>query len=87
MNMTRLVPLMLAMTVSTSMTRPGSQATSDLRKSVEQRVTVFENKTIFTLFDFLNLAGYDSENDSAGMHPVRNRVRQTESASPLLGLA
>lgn len=49
---------------------------SSLQASVERRITVTENKTIFTLFCLLNLGGYDEENNPAGMHPVRVRVRQ-----------
>jgi len=53
-----------------------THADSSLQASVERRITVNENKTVFTLFCMLNLGGYDEENNPAGMHPVRVRVRQ-----------
>jgi hypothetical protein len=52
------------------------QGAGDLEKSVERRVEVTENKTIFTVFCLLNLGGYDEENNPDGMHAVRVRVRE-----------
>jgi len=46
------------------------QGAGDLEKSVERKVEVTENKTIFTLFCLLNLGGYDEENNPDGLHPV-----------------
>jgi hypothetical protein len=53
-----------------------SQPNADLQKTVERRVEVTENKTIFTVFCLLNLGGYDDENNPGGMHPVRIRLRE-----------
>jgi hypothetical protein len=53
-----------------------SQDRDELYKSVERKVEVTENKTVFTLFCLLNLGGYDEENNPDGMHPVRVRVRE-----------
>jgi hypothetical protein len=53
-----------------------AQGDARLQAAVERRIIVTENKTIFTLFCLLNLGGYDEENNPAGMHPVRRRVRQ-----------
>jgi hypothetical protein len=39
---------------------------------------IFElEKEIFYLFSFLNLIGYDEENNPEGMHPLRKFVRKT----------
>jgi hypothetical protein len=43
---------------------------------VGKRLNVSENRTVFTLFALLNVAGYDEENSSQGMHAVRKRVRE-----------
>jgi hypothetical protein len=37
---------------------------------------VSENRTLFTLFALLNVAGYDEENNSQGLDAVRKRVRE-----------
>ena len=62
--------------ISTIFLVSSAQGDSSLQASVERRITVTESKTIFTLFCLLNLGGYDEENNPAGMHPVRVRVRQ-----------
>lgn len=49
---------------------------------IQKLVRVDHNKTVFTLFAFLNAAGYDDENNPRSMHPVRVKVRQ-EVASRL----
>lgn len=74
--MNRLVPLIFAVMISLSTVGQLSQGAGDLEKSVERRVEVTENKTIFTLFCLLNLGGYDEENNPNGMHPVRVDVRE-----------
>jgi hypothetical protein len=74
--MNRLVPLVFALMIPLSTAGQLSQSKGDLVKSVERRVEVTENKTIFTLFCLLNLGGYDEENNPDGMHPVRVRVRE-----------
>jgi hypothetical protein len=43
---------------------------------IGKRLSVSENRTVFTLFALLNVAGYDEENNSQGMHAVRKRVRE-----------
>lgn len=53
-----------------------AQGDSNLQATLERKIVVTENKTIFTLFCLLNLGGYDEENNPAGMHPVRIQVRQ-----------
>ncbi len=73
--MNRLIPLIFALMIPLS-TAGLSQRDADLEKSVERKVEVTENKTIFTLFCLLNLGGYDEENNPDGMHPVRVRVRE-----------
>jgi len=48
----------------------------DLDAFIAERLVVRDSPTIFTLFAFLNAAGYGEENDlAAGMHPVRQQVR------------
>ncbi|MFZ0798735.1 MAG: hypothetical protein WCA13_17840 [Terriglobales bacterium] len=74
--MNRLAPLIFALMIPLSAVGQLSQGAGDLEKSVERRVEVTENKTIFTLFCLLNLGGYDEENNPDGMHPVRVHVRQ-----------
>jgi hypothetical protein len=74
--MNRLVPLIFALMIPLSTLGQFSQGEGDLEKSVERRVEVTENKTIFTVFCLLNLGGYDEENNPDGMHPVRVRVRE-----------
>jgi hypothetical protein len=49
---------------------------SGLAVSLEREISVSEDLAVFTLFAFLNAAGYDEENREAGMHPVRLQVRQ-----------
>jgi len=53
--------------------RPDS---ASIEQFIAQRITVAESKNIFTVFAFLNLAGYDDENNKEGMHPVRKLVRE-----------
>ena len=56
---------------------PGQVAPDEvLQKSVERKVAVSDNQTIFTLFCLLNAAGYNEENNPSGMHPVRVKVRE-----------
>jgi hypothetical protein len=43
---------------------------------ISKRLSVSENKTVFTLFALLNVAGYDEEDNPQGMHPVRKRVNE-----------
>jgi len=74
--MNRLLPLIFALMVPLSTVGQLSQGDGDLEKSVERRVEVAENKTVFTVFCLLNLGGYDDENNPDGMHPVRVRVRE-----------
>jgi hypothetical protein len=74
--MNRLVPLIFVLMIPLSTVGQLPQGERDLEKSVERRVEVTENKTIFTLFCLLNLGGYDKENNPDGMHPVRVRVRE-----------
>ncbi|MEW6455573.1 MAG: beta-propeller fold lactonase family protein [Acidobacteriota bacterium] len=50
--------------------------TLSLDQFITNRIRLTENKTIFTVFAFLNAAGYDEENNPNGMHPVRKRVRE-----------
>lgn len=47
-------------------------------KNTKDKVPIaFEfNEEIFYLFSFLNLIGYDHENNRKGMHPLRKSVRQ-----------
>jgi hypothetical protein len=47
----------------------------NLEKQIKDRVKLVQDPTIFTLFVLLNVAGYDEENRTAGMHPVRLRIR------------
>jgi len=74
--MNRLVLLIFALMIPLSTLGQISQGEGDLEKSVERRVEVTENRTIFTVFCLLNLGGYDEENNPDGMHPVRVRVRE-----------
>jgi hypothetical protein len=74
--MNRLVPLIFVLMIPTSTVSQLSQREAGLEKSVEHRVEVAENKTIFAVFCLLNLGGYDAENNPDGMHPVRVRVRE-----------
>jgi hypothetical protein len=53
-----------------------SYCQTNLEAQIGRKVVVSENKTIFTLFSLLNLAGYDDENNVAGMYPVRTYVRE-----------
>jgi hypothetical protein len=46
-----------------------------VESQIAARIAVRESPTIFTLFAFLNAAGYDEENRPA-MHPVRLHVRR-----------
>jgi hypothetical protein len=46
-----------------------------LESQIKNRVKLVEDPTIFTLFSLLNVAGYDDENRTGGMHPVRLRIR------------
>ena len=85
--MNRLVPLIFALMIPLSAVGQVSQGAGDLEKSVERRVEVTENKTIFTLFCLLNLGGYDEENNPDGMHPVRVRVREQLAHNVPLELA
>jgi hypothetical protein len=43
---------------------------------IGKRLSVSESRTVFTLFALLNVAGYDVENNSQGMHAVRTRMRE-----------
>ena len=74
--MNLLLPLIFALMVPLSTVGQLSQGNGDVEKSVERRVVVAENKTVFTVFCLLNLGGYDDENNPDGMHPVRVRVRE-----------
>ncbi len=74
--MTRAVQLCVAVVAFSILAGPLAQGHNNLQAEVERRMTVTEDKTVFTLFCLLNLAGYDEENDPAGMHPVRVQVRQ-----------
>ena len=58
-----------------------SARASSLDEFIANRINVAEDKTIFTLSAMLNVAGYDEENNSQGMHPVRVRVRERLSKS------
>jgi hypothetical protein len=58
---------------------PSEEEQSDalgLPALIGKRLSVSESKTVFTLFALLNVAGYDEENNSQGMHAVRKRVRE-----------
>ena len=68
--------LFLIFLLTVSIVAPSSYGQSNLEEQVKKKVVVSENKTIFTLFSLLNLAGYDDENNAAGMYPVRTRVRE-----------
>jgi hypothetical protein len=68
--------LILGLVITSCTAGFSSQSQGELEKSVEHRVVISENKTIFTLFCMLNLGGYDEENNHGGMHPVRLRVRE-----------
>ena len=74
--MNQLVPLIFALLIPLSATGQLPQGSGELETSVERRVEVTENKTIFTVFCLFNLGGYDDENNPDGMHPVRVRVRE-----------
>lgn len=74
--MTRIVRLSLVVVTSSILAASLAHGDATLQAEVEGRITVTENKTIFTLFCLLNLGGYDEENDPTGMHPVRVRARQ-----------
>jgi len=50
-------------------------APPSLDEFLASRVHIAESETVFAAFAFLNLAGYDDENNPDGMHPVRIRVR------------
>jgi len=71
--------LALALTVcllgSSACGRGAHGVHGNLESQIKRRVKLVEDPTIFTLFALLNQAGYDEENRSAGMHPVRLRVR------------
>lgn len=66
--------------VQSDQTKSSSQGSS-LDEFISNRINVPEDKTIFTLFAMLNVAGYDEENNPQGMHPVRLRVREQISKS------
>jgi hypothetical protein len=68
--------LVIALSTAAFSSQGEAQGQGDLEKSVERRVEVTENKTVFTLFCLLNLGGYDEENNPDGMHPIRVRVRE-----------
>jgi len=77
------ISLLLILSVASSgqeKTNPPSPkaapAADSLEQFIAQRITVSENKNIFTVFAFVNLAGYDDENNDGGMHPVRKLVRE-----------
>jgi hypothetical protein len=75
--MSRLLSIAITLVLFTSAPLAAFQVNINLQKSVEDRVVVAENKTVFSLFCLLNLAGYDDEhNRDDGMHPVRIRVRE-----------
>ncbi len=74
--MTRLACLTLTLTISATFAASFMHDDRSLQTVLERKITVTENKTIFTLFCLLNLGGYDEENNPAGMHPVRVLVRQ-----------
>ena len=74
--MKQVIPLIFALAFpSVAMGQIPSDA-ADLEQAVERKIRVTENQTVFALFCLLNLGGYEEENNSAGMHPVRVRVRQ-----------
>lgn len=74
--MMRIVPLSLVVMTLSSFALSLAHGDATFQAQVERRITVTESKTIFSLFCLLNLGGYDEENDPAGMHVVRVRVRQ-----------
>ena len=68
--------LLLALGCSKSTVPPSVES------EIALRIAVRESRTIFTLFAFLNAAGYDEEN-RASMHPVRLHIRKAlESRLP-----
>ena len=69
-------PLIVALLPVSSTPAQVAPTDADLQKSVERKVAVSENNTIFTLFCLLNVGGYNEENNSGGMHPVRVKVRE-----------
>jgi hypothetical protein len=52
-----------------------SSQTTGIDEFIAKRINVSEDKTVFTLFALLNVAGYDEENNKQGMHPIRIRMR------------
>ena len=74
--MKQVIPLIFALVIPSAAMGQLPHNAADLEKAVERKIRVTENQTIFALFCLLNLGGYDEENNPAGMHPVRVRVRQ-----------
>lgn len=78
--MTQLRPvflLIVALSATSAWAADSIQTASAITPDdIAQRLQVTENKTIFTLFALLNIAGYDDENSDAGMHPARRRIRE-----------
>jgi len=77
-----LFTLFVVCTAKQGMTQaPASPAPSELDKYVSQRIDVEENENVFTVFAFLNVAGYNDEVDSVAMTPIRQKVRSAALAA------
>ena len=59
--MTRLACLTLTLTISASFAASFTHGDRSLQTILERKITVTENKSIFTLFCLLNLGGYDAK--------------------------
>lgn len=66
---------MLAASPAAASDRSAAHKPNRVAEAVAHTISVEEDARIFTVFALLNAAGYNDENASTGMHPVRVQVR------------